>query len=190
MLTEMRDTMGLIMLGLGVDISQISTFDEASAAFEKLQAAKEAGQIRAFTGNDYLDDLATGNFAACVGWSGDVVQLAKDNPSVRFIIPEEGGTSWADTMVMPKGAKNRDAAAQWMNFVYDPVQAAQLTAYVQYVSPVAGVREELEKIDPDLANDPLLFPDEATLGRVRSFANLTEDVEAEFDAAFSEIIGA
>jgi spermidine/putrescine transport system substrate-binding protein len=190
MLTEMRDTMGLIMLGLGVDISQISSFDEASGAFEKLQVAKDAGQIRAFTGNDYLDDLATGNFAACVGWSGDVVQLSKDNPSVRFIIPEEGGTSWADTMVMPKGAKNRDAAAQWMNFVYDPVEAAQITAYVQFVSPVAGVREELEKIDPELANDPLLFPDEATLGRVKPFANLTEDVEAEYDAAFSEIIGA
>jgi spermidine/putrescine transport system substrate-binding protein len=190
MLTEMRDTMGLIMLGLGVDISAISTFDEAAEAFEKLEAAKAAGQIRAFTGNDYLADLSSGNYAACIGWSGDVVQLSKDNPAVRFVIPEEGGTSWADAMVMPKGAVNRDAAAQWMNFVYDPVQAAQLTAYVQYVSPVVGVREELEKLDPELASNPLLFPDDATLARTKSFANLTEDVEQQFDEAFSAITGA
>jgi spermidine/putrescine transport system substrate-binding protein len=190
MLTEMRDTMGLIMLSLGIDISTVSTFDEAAPAFEKLQAAKDSGQIRAFTGNDYMDDLSTGNFAVCVGWSGDIQQIAADNPQVRFAIPEEGGTSWADTMVMPKGAANRDAAAAWMNFVYDPVQAAQIAAWVQYVSPVDGVREELEKIDPELANSPLLFPDEETLNRTYSFANLSEDVEAEYDAAFSEITGA
>jgi spermidine/putrescine transport system substrate-binding protein len=190
MLTEMRDTMGLIMLGLGVDISTISTFDEAAEAFEKLEAAKDAGQIRAFTGNDYMDDLSTGNFAVCVGWSGDIQQIAADNPQVRFVIPEEGGTSWADTMVMPKGAVNRDAAAAWMNFVYDPVEAAQIAAWVQYVSPVDGVREELEKIDPELANSPLLFPDDETLSRTYSFANLSEDVEAEYDAAFSAITGA
>jgi len=190
MLTEMRDTIGLILQHLGVDPSTITSFDEAAEAFEMLAQAKADGQIRAFTGNDYLDDLSTGNFAACIGWSGDVVQLALENPAVRFIIPEEGGNSWADTMVMPKGADSRDAAAEWMNFVYDPVQAAQITAYVQFVSPVAGVREEVAKLDPELAESPLLFPDEEMLSNVKGFANLGEDVEAEFDAAFSDIIGA
>lgn len=190
MLTEMRDTVGLILLGTGADPSTIESFDQAADAFDRLAAAKADGQIRAFTGNDYLDDLSTGNFAACIGWSGDVVQLSRDNPAVKFIIPEDGGISWADTMVMPKGAENRDSAAKWMNFVYDPVQAAQLTAWVQYVSPVSGVREEVAKIDPELAESALLFPDEATLDRLHAFANLPEDVEAEFDAAFSDIVGA
>jgi spermidine/putrescine transport system substrate-binding protein len=190
MLTEMRDTVGLILLGEGIDISNLTSFDEAAPAFEKLEQAKNDGQIRRFTGNDYLNDLSTGNFAACVGWSGDVVQLQRDNPSVRFVIPEEGGTAWADAMVIPKGAENRDAAAKWMDFVYDPVQAAQITAWVQYVSPVVGVQEELEKIDPDLANNPLLFPDDETAARTYPFAQLTEEVEAEYDMAFSQITGA
>ncbi|NQV96828.1 MAG: spermidine/putrescine ABC transporter substrate-binding protein [Acidimicrobiaceae bacterium] len=190
MLTEMRDTIGLIMLGLGKDPSTVTSFDDAAGAFDKLDKAKSDGQIRAFTGNDYTDDLVSGNFAACVGWSGDVLQLQKDSPHVRFVIPEEGGTSWADVMVVPKGAKNTDAVAKWMNFVYDPAQAAQLSAYVQYVSPVKGVQEELAKIDPDLAANPLMFPDETTSARLRSWATLTEEVEAEFDAAFSRITGA
>ncbi len=190
MLTEMRDTMGLLMLAEGVDISTVSTFDEASAAFDRLEAATNDGQIRRFTGNDYLNDLSTGNFAACVGWSGDVVQLSIENPNVRFVIPEEGGTSWADAMVLPKGAVNRDAAAKWMDFCYDPVQAAQITAWVQYVSPVAGVRDELAKIDPELAENPLLFPDDETVARTFAFANLDEETEAQYDARFSEITGA
>jgi spermidine/putrescine transport system substrate-binding protein len=190
MLTEMRDTMGILMLADGVDISNLESFDAAAGAFERLEQAKSDGQIRRFTGNDYMSDLGTGNFAACIGWSGDVVQLSRDNPAIRFVIPEEGGTAWADTMVMPKGAVNRDSAAAWMNFVYDPVEAAQLTAYVQYLSPVAGVQAELEKIDPELASNPLLFPDDETIARTHTFANLSEDVEAEFDAAFSAITGA
>ena len=188
--TEMRDTMGLLMLGLGIDPSTVTTFAEAAPAFEQLEQAKNDGQIRAFHGNDYLDDLSSGNFVACVGWSGDVLQLAKDNPNVRFIIPEQGGIRSADTMVMPKGAKNRDAAAKWMDFVYDPVQAARITAKVQFISPVKGVQEELAKIDEKLATNPLLFPDAATNARLRSFANLTEEVEQEFDEAFSRITGA
>ncbi|NBU55045.1 MAG: extracellular solute-binding protein, partial [Acidimicrobiia bacterium] len=141
-------------------------------------------------GNDYMDDLSLGNFAACVGWSGDILQLQADNPSARFVIPEEGGTLWWDTMVVPKGAKNTAAAAKFMDYVYDPVQAAQITAWVQYMSPVKGVREELAKIDPELADDPLLFPDDATRARLYAFADLSDDVEAEFEEAFSAITGA
>jgi spermidine/putrescine transport system substrate-binding protein len=190
MLTEMRDTIGLIMLGLGKDPSTVASFDDVAEAFEKLEQAKADGQIRQFTGNDYLDDLATGNFAACIGWSGDVLQLGKDNPNVRFVIPEEGGMRWADTMIMPKGAVNRSAAAQFMNFVYDPVEQAQLTAWVQYISPVEGVQDEVAKIDPELAENPLLFPDDATNERLRSFASLDDETEVEMDARFASIVGA
>jgi spermidine/putrescine transport system substrate-binding protein len=189
-LTEMRDTIGVIAMSLGIDISTLTTFEEAQPAFDKLQEAKDSGQIRRFHGNDYFDDLSNGNLAITIGWSGDVAAIARDNPAVKFVFPESGATSWADTMVIPKGSQNIEAAAQWMNFVYDPVQAAQITTWVGYVSPVAGVREEVEKLDADLANDPLVFPDEETLANTKGFAPLSEEVEAEYDAAFSAIIGA
>jgi spermidine/putrescine transport system substrate-binding protein len=189
-LTEMRDTIGLLCMAEGIDISTLKTFEDAAPAFERLEKAKNEGQFRKFHGNDYFADLSNGNFAATIGWSGDVAGIARDNPAVRFVFPESGATAWADTMVIPKGAKNIDAAAQWMNFVYDPEQAAQITAWVGYVSPVEGVREQLEAIDPELAENPLLFPDAATLAQTQTFAQLSEDVEAEYDAAFSAITGA
>ncbi len=161
MLTEMRDTVGLMLLGEGIDPSTITTFKEAEPAFEKLAQAKSDGVIRAFTGNDYLDDLSQGNFAACVGWSGDVLQLQLDNPDCKFVIPEEGGMRWADTMVWVKGSNRRDAVATWMNYVYDPVNAARITAEVQYIPPVQGVQEVFASEGgdaSDLANNPLLFP--------------------------------
>ncbi len=193
MLTEMRDTLGLVLMGLGKKINEITTFDEASAGFDKIDKAKTDGQIRAFTGNDYVDDLSAGNFAACVAWSGDVLQLTKDNPDVKFYVPEEGGTSWFDTMLWIKGSKNGDAVAKWMDFVYDPANAARITLTAQYISPVKGVQDELVKLGGDaaaLAEDPLLFPDAATISRLQTWGALAEEEEAKFDEAFAKITGA
>ncbi len=193
MLTEMRDTLGIVLMGEGIKLSDVSTFESAAAGFDKLEKAKSDGQIRAFTGNDYVDDLSLGNFAACIGWSGDVLQTQKDNPDVRFVIPEEGGTNWYDTMVWVAGSENEDAVAAWMNYVYDPVNAAKITAYVQYMSPVKGVREELTKLGGDaaaLADEPLLFPDDATVARLQTWGALAEEEEAKFDEAFASITGA
>jgi spermidine/putrescine transport system substrate-binding protein len=193
MLTEMRDTIGLILMGEGIDPSKLSSFDDAAPAFEKLAKANADGQIRQFTGNDYMDDLDSGNFAVCVGWSGDVLQLAKDNPDVRFVIPEEGGTSWYDSMIWVTGSENSDAVAQWMNYVYDPENAAKIALGSGYMTPVTGVREVLEAMggeEAEMANNQLLFPDDETLSRLRVFASLSEEEEAKFDEEFSKITGA
>ena len=135
--SEMRDTLGLVMLGLGHDPAVLDE-DGMQEALDFIDEATSSGQIRAFTGNEYLRSLESGDFVASVAWSGDIVQLQYSRPDIEFVIPEEGGMSWYDTMVIPKGAPNGFAAADWMNFVYDPVQAAQLTYYVQYVSPGQG----------------------------------------------------
>ena len=192
MLTEWRDTVGLTMLLLGEDPAK-ATIDSAAEALDKIEQAANDGQIRQFTGNDYMDDLASGNFAACVGWSGDISQLALDNPDVRFVIPEEGGMQWSDTMVLPAGCEHVDNAAVWMDYVYDPENAALLTAYVGYNSPVAGVQEILAAGDDAqkaLSESPLLFPDADTLSRLHVFASIDEEAETAFEERFATIIGA
>lgn len=191
MLTEMRDTVGLLMLASGADPSEPS-FDSAADAFAQLEQAVNDGQIRAFTGNDYQDDLVAGNYVACVGWSGDVAQLTLENDDLRFVIPEEGGMSWADVMVMPRGARNVDAVAEWLEYVYDPANAARITEYVQYISPVKGVDAELTALGGDaaaLVDNPLVFPDDETLSRLHSFGPLGEEEEAQFDEEFARISG-
>lgn len=191
MLTEMRDTLGLVLLGLGKDPATI-TFDGAAEAFEKIEKAKVDGQIRQFTGNDYMDDLAAGNFVAAVGWSGDISQLALDNPDLRFVIPEEGGMRWSDVMVIAAKAPNIADAAAWMNYVYDPVNAARIAASVGFNSPVEGVREQM-RANPEtaaLGDSLLMFPDEETLSRLVVFNNLGEEEEGLFEERFSSIVGA
>ncbi len=192
-LSEMRDTIGLISMSLGIGLDN-KDFSAYEPAFEVLDEQVQNGQIRQFTGNDYVDDLEQGNFAACIGWSGDVVQLSRSNPNIKFVVPESGGTLWFDTMVIPKGVDEESAAAaaKWMDFVYDPVNAARITEYVQYISPVQGVQEELTKMGGEaaaLAESQLLFPDASTLANLQTWIPLEEDEEQKFDEEFARISG-
>jgi spermidine/putrescine transport system substrate-binding protein len=159
MLTEMRDTVPLVMKADGVDPAEATT-EDWMAAIEKIGEAVDSGQIRKFTGNDYTRDLANGDAVAVIGWSGDAVQLQADNPDIQFVMPDEGCIIWADNMVVPVGAPNPAAAYEWMNYVYQPQNQAQIANYNYYFTPVAGTQDVLKKEGSPAAKSDLVFPSE------------------------------
>jgi spermidine/putrescine transport system substrate-binding protein len=190
MLTEWRDSVGLTMLGRGADPSKPER-NPIHAALDKIEQATADGQILKFTGNEYLASLENGEVAACVAWSGDIAQLDPEL-GIKFAIPEEGGMRWFDTMVIPRGAPNVVAAARWMNYVYEPENAAKITEWVQYISPVRGVKEILLASGgeaAELADNPQVFPDEATTERLKVFAEIVGDEEMAIQKRFNEIVG-
>ena len=186
-LTEMPDTMGLLLQLDGADPGDF-TSAQWDAAIARLQKAVDSGQIRQFTGNDYSGLLAKGDIWACVAWSGDMVQLQLDNPNLQFTIPESGGMIWTDNMMIPTGG-DVFTASTFMNFVYDPKIAAQIEAYVNYICPVKGAKEEAAKLDPELANNQLIFPDDEALGRVKIFNAEAAD-DPKYKEQFQAVIGA
>jgi spermidine/putrescine transport system substrate-binding protein len=167
LLNEMGDAMSLVMLANGDDPAKVTdaTFDKA---LKRIQKAVDSGQVRQFTGNDYTGPLAKGDLSACMAWSGDVVQLQPDNPNLHWNLAETGGDIWTDNMLIPKGA-NVYTASVYMNFVYDPKIAALIEAYINYICPVKGAREEMLKIDPSLAKNTLIFPTDKMLDNVVIF---------------------
>jgi spermidine/putrescine transport system substrate-binding protein len=186
-LSEMPDTMGLVMSSNGDDPSKV-TAEAFTKAIEKLQAAVDSGQIQKFTGNDYAAALAGGSILAAIAWSGDVVQLQLDNPNLKFVIPDDGGMIWTDNMLIPTGG-DVFTASTFMDFVYDPKIAAQIEAYVNYICPVDGAKDEMLKIDPEIANNNLIFPDEETLSKVKIFDAEAAD-NREYKEQFQTVIGA
>ncbi|CAB4660394.1 unannotated protein [freshwater metagenome] len=191
-LSEMRDTIGLFMLADGKDLAT-PTYESAGTSFDRLEKAISDGAITSFNGNDYVSDLGTGNLSAAIAWSGDVAQITRDNPDVRFAIPESGGTLWSDNFMIPVSSEKPDLASEWINFFYDPVNAARLTSFIQYISPVQGTADELIKLGGDaakLVDDPLVNPTEAVLATLSIFGTLNEAEEIRFDKRFAEIQGA
>jgi spermidine/putrescine transport system substrate-binding protein len=157
MLTEMRDTVPMTLKSMGID-PDTATPDQWMEAVDKIEQAADSGQIRKFTGNDYIRELASGDAWASLGWSGDAVQLQADNPAIEFVMPKEGCMLWSTSLEIPVGAPNPEAAQALMNFVYDPKVQADIAEWVNYVTPVAGVKRIVRKRDPKLAENQLIFP--------------------------------
>jgi spermidine/putrescine transport system substrate-binding protein len=155
MLDELRETPALVMLAEGVDPAKASA-DQWLDAIDKLGDAAGSGQIRRFTGNEYTEDLTAGNIVAAIGWSGDASLI--ENPNAEWRMPTEGCTQWMENMVIPVGAPNTAAALAWMDFVYRPDVAVDITEYVEYISPVQGVKELLQKRGSELAESEIVFP--------------------------------
>ena len=191
---EMREAVGLAMLVNGDDPARPDPVS-ANAGLDLLESLADQNFFASVVFDDFVGELTSGRLDATMAWSGQAAALELDSPEFRFIIPDEGAISWFDTMVIPKNAVNYAAAAAWMNWAYDPANAAQISAFNLYVSPVIGTPDALRALggfEATLADNPLLFPDTETRNRLFTWGALdlqTElDIEARFDA-LSERIG-
>ncbi|HET7572417.1 MAG TPA: spermidine/putrescine ABC transporter substrate-binding protein [Gaiellaceae bacterium] len=187
LLTEMADTMGLVMLANGDDPSHVTkkTWD---AAVARIKAAVESGQVRQFTGNDYAPLLAKGDVWACFAWSGDMVQLQADHPGLKWAAPTTGAMIWTDQMLIPKGG-NAYAASVLADWFYKPDIAAEVEDYVNYICPVQGAAEVLEKSDPAVAKNPLIFPPASLLAKTHMFDGAALN-DSNYKQDFQNLIGA
>lgn len=188
-LSEMRDTVGLIMLSQGVDISQPFTNDQFMAALDVLQQQVDSGQVAQVKGNSYKEDLINGQAFAAIAWSGDIFQLnAEEGDKWEFALPDTGGTLWSDNLLIPSTATNKAGAEALMNFYYQPEVAAEVAAYVNYVCPVQGAQEAMAAIDPELAESQWIFPTDEILDNSYVFRPLTPEEQTEYAEAFGRVI--
>jgi spermidine/putrescine transport system substrate-binding protein len=188
LLTEMRDSVPMTLKAMGIDPER-ATKDQWLDAVDKISAAADSGQIRKFTGNEYIKDLPKGDTWIALGWSGDAVQLQKDNPNIRFVMPKEGCMLWSTSLEIPVGAPNPQAAQAFINYVYDPKVQADIAAYINYVTPVSGVKAIFARRDPALAKSELIFPSERYTANCSFEPVLGGELGQEVTDAFQRAIG-
>ena len=187
LLTEFTDTVGMALLAQGSDPSS-ATVTGVDSAVDLLAEQTRAGRFTGYYGNDFIDALADGEVVACLAWSGDVLQAQLRNPYLKFVIPEEGLMIWSDSLIVPAASTQTAAVAQLAAYFYDPVVAAKVAAWVNYICPVLGAQEAMERIDPDLALSPLIFPDTTILDRSYQFTSLPAEDDQRLRATFASLV--
>ncbi len=188
LLSEMRDTMAFMIKIEGGDPDDFSQDDWANG-IDNLRRVVKSGQVRAFTGNEYIQDLTAGNIVACEAWSGDVIQAQFDNPNIKFVIPEEGLSLWSDNMMVPNKSVHQANAEKWIDYYYEPEVAARLAAWVNFICPVEGAREEMIKIDDSLVDNELIFPSAEALKDTFDFMVLDDKQNTQFEGEWSDVTG-
>jgi spermidine/putrescine transport system substrate-binding protein len=189
-LSEMRDTMGLLLLDAGVDISGTDWGeDEFGSALEVLEEHVMSGQILGIKGNEYMQDFVSGDAIAAIAWSGDITVLNAEAgyEKWKFALPSAGGTLWGDTFVVPMGSPRKANAEALMNYYYEPEVAAEVAAWVNYITPVEGAKAAAEEMFPEVAENQLIFPNEETLARAHIFRTLDSADDQGFNADFQRV---
>jgi spermidine/putrescine transport system substrate-binding protein len=186
LLTEMRDTMTFMLLLVDANPEEF-TDDEFSAAISKLQEYVDNGQVRRFAGNDYVDDMKSGNIVACEAWSGDVINLLGGG-KYKWIPPTEGFALWTDNMLVPNKAEHKSNVEEMMNFYYDPVNAAKLAAWNYYFCPVEGAQQEIGQFDKSAVNSEFIFLDDKTLETGFMFMPLNDTQEQDYQTQYNEVM--
>ena len=189
-LSEMRDTIGLVMLWQGTDIAKPFTEAKFMNAVDYVSKMVKDGIIRQIKGQSYSEDLISGDAIAVIGWSGDINQLnLQNNNQFGFAIPESGGTFTTDNWMIPATSPNKLNAEKLINYYYDPVVAAKVANYINYICPVAGAQEAMAKINPAQAKNTLIFPDAKMWSKLHAFRELNPSESLKFSTAFQKASG-
>ncbi|MFJ2031396.1 PotD/PotF family extracellular solute-binding protein [Streptosporangium sp. NPDC087985] len=197
MLVDTQEISNFGMFALGIDPNTSTEADWRKAA-EKLKAQRDAGLVRKYYENDYVEALARGEVWITMAWSGDIFQQVAEGKDLKFVVPEEGGTIWTDNLCIPKTAQNPVDALMLMDYVYQPKIATMLTEYINYVTPVPATRDLVladaakakdadKKLLEQLAESPLVYPSEADMARLRPYKSLTTAEEKVFEGIFQPI---
>ncbi|WP_025135061.1 PotD/PotF family extracellular solute-binding protein [Leucobacter sp. PH1c] len=191
-LSEMRDTMGMVMAGLGTDPSGAWGDAEFDAALAWLDDALKSGQIGNVKGNSYTQDLIRGDALAAMAWTGDVIMLNTENDNQWTLeIPESGGMIAADSFTVPNGttAESKAKVEELINYYYDPEVMAEVADYVTFVPPVKGTQEAMRKVNPENADNPLIFPSEEDWKHLHTFRTLSAEEDKKYSTAFQNVLG-
>ncbi|MFT4233206.1 MAG: spermidine/putrescine ABC transporter substrate-binding protein [Leucobacter sp.] len=191
-LSELRDTMGMILAGLGYDPAGDWGDKEFDEALAWLDDALQSGQIGNVKGNSYTQDLITGDALAAMAWTGDVIMLNAENDDQWTLeIPESGGMIAADSFTVPNGtsAEAKKKVEEMIDYYYDPAVMAEVADYVTFIPPVKGTQEAMAEINPDNVDNPLIFPSEQDWEHLHPFRTLTAEEDKKYSTAFQNVLG-
>jgi spermidine/putrescine transport system substrate-binding protein len=199
MMSDAQEIGNLGMFASGIDPEKSTPADWEKAA-AKLKEQRDAGIVRKYYDQSYVDPLGKGDIWICQAWSGDIFQKnVSDGTDLKFVIPDEGGTMWTDNLVIPKTAANPVDAIMLMDFFYDPQVAGRLAEYINYVTPVPAAKDVImadaakatgdeKKLLEQVSTSPLVFPTEADYAKLRTYRVFKDTAEAkQYETIFQKI---
>ncbi len=171
MLDSQRDTLMIALKLLGYSMN---TRDESELEAAKELLIKQKELVLSYVVDNGKDIMLQGGAAFMPAWNGDAVEFMRINSDLDFALPKEGTNLWYDVMAIPKGAPNKAAAMQFINFMLDPENGAQNVKNIGYATPNKAT---FELLDSALQNDKIAYPDKSALKNSEVFADPGEYLE-------------
>lgn len=171
-----RDAFAIAQLELGYDIN---TEDSTLLTLSANLLREQKPLVQMYVMDQVFDKMQRGEAWIAPYYAGDYLLMVEANPDLAFYYPEEGFNLFVDAVCIPKGSEHKAEAETFINFLLDPEICGQNLEYLGYSSPSSAAKEFM---DPEVASDPIAYPDEATLARGLSFSSLSLEGTQEMNS--------
>lgn len=169
--SDVREVMGAALRMLGYSLNSTNQ-EQVKQAYEKLVELKPA--IASFTTDAWRPQMLTGDLKVAMCYSSDANEVISDNDKLKYVVPKSGSSLWTDTLVIPKGSPNPEAAYKWINFLLQADVAASLVERLSFSTPS---EDAFSLLTPELRENELLFPSEAVLKNCEGVAPVGKFME-------------
>lgn len=180
MLNDQREVFGVVLRSMGYSLN---TRDPAVIERAKEKLIRQKPLVKTYTSEHYDQLLASGEVVLAHGWGGPVARAMAERPSIRYVVPKEGGTIWSDCLVVLKTSRHKDLAMQFVNFLLDPRIAALTSDRLLFAS---ANREAKKLVSPRVRNNPAVYPPESLLDRLEWMSDVGDAIRV-YDRAWTEL---
>ena len=182
MLDSIRDTLGLALKYCGFSMNTRDPI-EIETAKQKLIEQKTSGMVKAYQVDETKDKMVANEAALAVVWSGDAQYAIDLNPDLAYSVPKEGSNVWVDAMVVPKGARNKENAEKFINFMCRPDIAKLNCEEIRYSSPNKAA---IELMGSEYSDNKVMNPDQADIDNCEFFNDIQDFIQF-YNAVWLEI---
>lgn len=180
MLNDQREVFGATLRLMG---HSLNSTDRSVIEAAKMRLMEQKPLVKTYTSDHYDQLLATGEVVLAHGWGGPIARAMRERPSIRYVVPKEGGTIWADCLVVLKTARHKDLAMRFINFLLDPQIAARTSERLLFAAAPAGTRA---LVPPSLRQNPAVYPPDEVVRRLEWLKDIGDAVRA-YDRAWTEL---
>lgn len=182
MFSNPRDAFAIAQLKLGYSMNTADP-RELQDSLEELQ--KQKPLVQAYVMDEIFDKMLGGEAALAPYYAGDAITMMDENEDLGFAVPKEGTNLFVDAACIPKGSKNKEAAEMYINFLTEPQISAANLEYVGYGTPSSAAREMM---DPEIAENPIAYPEDSELQNTEYFAELPRDASLLMDKMWTQLL--
>jgi spermidine/putrescine transport system substrate-binding protein len=181
MFNNPRDSFAIAEAKLGYSINTTNE-QEIEAAAKELIAQKPL--VQAYVMDQIFDKMTEENAWVAPYYAGDYITMSETNEDLKFVFPKEGFNQFVDSMCIPKGCVNQEAAEMFINFMCEPRVSAENCSYIGYSTPISAAKDLM---DAEVVENEVAYPDSETLANSETFRNLSDDTNKLLDDLWIEV---
>ena len=182
MFANPRDDFGIALKRLGYPMNPENE-EQLNEALEMLKDQKLL--VQAYVMDEIFDKMIGGEAAIAPYYAGDAITMMADNPDLGYFVAQEGTNRFVDAIVIPKGAKEKECAEMFINFLLEGEVAAANIEYIGYSSPNDAA---LALLPEEITGNPIAYPPDEVIAKTEMWIDLSPEMNLAVDAAWTELL--